>query len=189
LLLRIAPFGSLRSLRAGLGGCLHINLKHSFRAHAQNLSSEEIVEGLNGVEFVVANVEDGIELGDVQDIPDLLGEVEELEFAARVADRSEAGNQLADAGAVNKIHAGEIKDDLLLILSDEAVNRLAESVEFVAENDTAANVEDGDAADFSSNDLQGHDPCVPRVMAGMVVGGERQVNVGFSIERFSASDS
>jgi hypothetical protein len=48
---------------------------HHTRPHA-GLLSEEVVEGLDGFEFVVADVEDGIELRDVEDIVHLLGQVE-----------------------------------------------------------------------------------------------------------------
>ena len=63
-------------------------LSHTF-AH---LLGEEVVEGFYGGEFVVFDVENGVKLGDVEDVVNFLGEVEELEFASGVADGGEAGN-------------------------------------------------------------------------------------------------
>ena len=59
---------------------------------AGNLLGEEIVEGLHGGEFVVFDVEDGVEFGDVQYVLHFFGEVEQFEFAAGVADGSEAAD-------------------------------------------------------------------------------------------------
>ena len=53
---------------------------------------EEIIEGFHSREFVVFDVEDGIELGDIEDVVNFLGEGEKLEFAAGVADCGEATN-------------------------------------------------------------------------------------------------
>ena len=39
-----------------------------------SLFGEEVVEGFYGVEFVVFDVEDGVELGDIEDVLDFLGE-------------------------------------------------------------------------------------------------------------------
>ena len=63
------------------------------------LFGEEVVEGSHGGEFIVFDVEDGVELGDVEDVIHFLGEVEELEFASGVADGSEAANEFSDARA------------------------------------------------------------------------------------------
>jgi hypothetical protein len=56
------------------------------------LLGEEVVEGFYGGEFVVFYVEDGVELGDVEDVLNFFGEAEEFEFAAGVADGGEAGD-------------------------------------------------------------------------------------------------
>jgi len=66
----------------------------------RTLLGEKVVKGFYGGEFVVFDVENGVELGDVEDVVDLLSEVEELEFASGVADGGEAGDEFSDAGAV-----------------------------------------------------------------------------------------
>src|ERR1700686_1693448 len=101
---------------------------------------EEVVEGFYGGEFVFADVEDGVELGDVEDVVNFLGEVEELEFAPGVADGGEAADEFSEAGAVEVVDVGEVEDDLLFAFRDEAADGVAEGVDFVAENDAAVQV-------------------------------------------------
>src|SRR5450432_206314 len=120
------------------------------------LFGEEVVEGFYGGEFVFADVEDGVELGDVEDVLDFLGEVEELEFAAGVADGGVAADQFSDAGAVDVVDAGEVEDDLLFAVGDEIADGVAEVADFVAEDDASGDVEDGDVSDFAGLDLQRH---------------------------------
>src|ERR1700684_1864873 len=133
---------------------------------------EEVVEGFYGGEFVVFDVEDGIELGDVEDVVNFLGEVEELEFASSVADGGEAGDEFADAGAVDVVDIGEVEDDFLFALRDEFVDSGAESADLRAEDNAAVDVKDGDVGDFASVDCQGHD----RYTTGMLVRVQGQVN-------------
>ena len=47
--------------------------------------------------FVVFYVEDGVKLGDLEQIIDLLGEVQQLQFAALILGRGESAYQFADA--------------------------------------------------------------------------------------------
>ena len=47
--------------------------------------------------FVVFHVEDGVELGDLKQVVDLLGEVQQLQFAALVLHGGKGANQFADA--------------------------------------------------------------------------------------------
>src|ERR1700678_4522429 len=42
----------------------------------EGLLGEEVVEGFYGVEFVIFDIEDGVELGDIEDVLNLLGEVQ-----------------------------------------------------------------------------------------------------------------
>src|SRR5271157_292917 len=46
--------------------------------------------------FVVLHIEDGVELGDLQQVVYFFGEVEQLEFAALVLGSGEGADQLAD---------------------------------------------------------------------------------------------
>ena len=66
--------GNLRSCapRTAEGGCPHIFDRVTF------LLGEEVVEGFYGGEFVVFDVEDGVELRDVEDVLNFFGEAEEF---------------------------------------------------------------------------------------------------------------
>jgi len=127
----------------------------------EKLLGEEVVEGFYGVKFVVFDVEDGVELGDVEDVVDFLGEVEELEFAAGVADGGEAADEFSDAGAVDVVDAGEVEDDFFLAGGNKGADGVAQDADFIAQDNAALNVEDGDVRDFAGVDSQRHLDCRP----------------------------
>ena len=53
-------------------------------------------EGSHCAGFVFFDVENGVQLGDLEQVVDLLGEVQQLKIAALVADGGERADQLAD---------------------------------------------------------------------------------------------
>ena len=118
----------------------------------EGLFGEEVVEGFYGGEFVVFDVEDGVELGDVEDVLNFFAEAVEFEFATGVADGGVAADQFADAGGVDVIDVGEVEDDFLFVGGDELADGVAEQTGFVAEGDAAVEIEDGDVADFAGGD-------------------------------------
>src|SRR5882757_1588778 len=121
----------------------------------QRSFGEEVVEGFYGGEFVIFDVEDGVELGDVEDVLNFLGKAEEFEFAAGVADGSEAADQFSDAGRVDVIDVGEVEDDFFLAFGGELADGVAELSDFVAESDASVDVDDGYVADFARGDGHG----------------------------------
>jgi len=130
--------------------------RSSFAQHDSiHLFGEEVVEGFDGGEFVVFDVEDGVELGDVEDVLNFLGEAEEFEFAAGVADGGKAADQFADAGGVDVIDVSEVEDDFFLTIGDKLADGVAEFSGFVAESDASVKVEDGYVADFARCDDHG----------------------------------
>ena len=60
----------------------------------------------------------------------LLGEVQELQFAALVSDRGIGANEFANAGAIDICDIAKVEQDFLNALSDRIANS-------VTENDTA----------------------------------------------------
>ena len=56
-----------------------------------------LCERLDRVCFVVLDVEDGVEFGDLEQVVNLFGQIQELQFAAAVADGGESADQFADA--------------------------------------------------------------------------------------------
>ena len=130
------------------------------------LLGEEVVEGFYGGEFVFFDIEDGVELGDLEDVANFLGEAEEFEFATGVADGGEAADQFADAGGVEVIDVGEIEDNFFLARGDELADGVAELTGFVAESDASVDVKDGDVADFAGGDGHGSSGFGFRASAG-----------------------
>ena len=55
-----------------------------------------LFEGLDGGGFVVFHVEDGVELGDLQQVVDFFCEIKQLEFAALILGRGEGADQFTD---------------------------------------------------------------------------------------------
>jgi len=55
-------------------------------------STRHLFESLDGGSFVVFHIENGVELGDLQQIMHFLGEVQQLEFAALIAHGGEGAD-------------------------------------------------------------------------------------------------
>src|SRR5580765_5886763 len=86
-------------------------------AFACKLFCEEVVEGANCGEFVVLDVEDRREIGDVEDVLDILGEAEQFKLASSFAGGREAADELSNTGAVDVVDPGEVENNLLLAFS------------------------------------------------------------------------
>ncbi len=120
------------------------------------LFREEVVEGFYRGEFIVLDIEDGVELGNVQHVADFLGKVEQFQFASRVADCGKAADELADARTVEVVDVGKVQDDFLLAMGEEIAHRVAEFPNLVTQDDAPVDVEDGDVRDFAAIDFQRH---------------------------------
>ena len=138
------------------------------------LLGEEIVEGFYGGEFIVFDVEDGVELGDVEDVVDFFAEAEEFEVSAGVADGGEAADQFSDSGRVDEIDVLQVENDFLFFRGDQFANGIAEALGFIAKGDAAVDVENGDVADFARSDMQAQNG--NPAASAMLVGDGEQVN-------------
>src|SRR5215472_5063219 len=78
----------------------------------------ELFERFDRLALVVLDVEDGVELGDLEQVVNFLGEVEQLELAALVANGSERADQLADTGAVDVGHVAFAQGDATAHIDD-----------------------------------------------------------------------
>ncbi len=58
--------------------------------------------------LVVQYVEDGVELGNLQKVVNFLGQVQEFQFSALIANRRKGTDQLADTGAGNVIYVTQV---------------------------------------------------------------------------------
>src|SRR6185312_8392442 len=109
------------------------------------LPERALAEGADGFGFVVFDVEDGVELGDLEEVVDLLGEVEELELAAGVLDGGKGGDHFADAGRVDIADVCEVEDDLAGAFGERVADGVAQGDAAFAQGDAAAEIEDGDS--------------------------------------------
>lgn len=96
--------------------------------------------------LVVFHVKDGVELGDLHDVMDLAGEVEQLHIALMLADGGEGADKGAEAGAVDVGDVVKIEKDLLLAFGEEIGDEFTQGGAFFAEGNLAADVHDGDGA-------------------------------------------
>ena len=99
--------------------------------------------------FVGVDVEDGEELGELQEVVDLFGEVEELEGAAAVFHSGVGADELADAGAVDVVDVGKIEQDESAFILEEVANGLAKKGAAFAKSNATADVDDGDSLRFA----------------------------------------
>ena len=77
---------------------------------------ELLLERLDRGGFVVFHVEDGVELGDLKQVVDLLGEVQQLQFAALILGGGEGADQFTDARAVDVVDVLQVQNNLLVAL-------------------------------------------------------------------------
>ncbi len=69
--------------------------------------------------LVGVNFEQCVDPGDLEQVVNFLGDVEQLQLAALPADRGIAADQLADAEAVDKVHLGQIQQEFFVALGDQ----------------------------------------------------------------------
>ena len=67
------------------------------RAAVSGTAATSLLKSLNGGSLVFLHVEDSVELGDLEQVVHLFGQVEQLEFAALVLGGGERAHQFADA--------------------------------------------------------------------------------------------
>src|SRR5215472_2379990 len=116
----------------------------------------ELFERFDRLALVVLDVEDGVELGDLEQVVNFLGEVEQLELAALVANGSERADQLADTGAVDVGHVAEVEQDFLLAFGNQVFHRFTQDHAAFAQGDATAHIDDGNAVYLSRASLHCH---------------------------------
>src|SRR5579875_1653898 len=78
----------------------------------------------------------------------LLGQMQQLQFAALVTDGGEGADQLADAGAVDIANIAQVQQDLLLPFAEQVFDGVAQNHAAFAESDPSTQVDNGDAVDL-----------------------------------------
>src|ERR1019366_1503217 len=87
-------------------------------------------------------VEDRIELGDLQQILDAFGQVQQLQSSTLVGDGGETGDQFADARAIDIGDLAQIQQDLIIAFGDQVAQQIAQRTRPFAESNPAGNVHD-----------------------------------------------
>src|ERR1035438_1498077 len=132
------------------------HLKPSFQHLPRPAATPGLFEGTDGGSFVVPDIEDGVELGDLEEVVDLLGEVEQLEFAAGVPDRGKSTDQFADAGAIDVVNVSEVQQNFFRSLSEHIVDGVAQRDTAFPQGDASTKVEDGDSVHLAGCDFHAH---------------------------------
>src|SRR5688572_17685198 len=116
-------------------------------------ASDVRVEAANGVGLGVVGLEDGEQLRNGQQIGDSLRQAQQLEAATLTADRGVGAHDLAQAGAVDIRHFGEIEDELLAALKHHAVDLVLQDLVTLPHGHLALEVENSDVPRRPFHDL------------------------------------
>jgi len=95
--------------------------------------------------LVVPYVELCVQLGTLQQVVDLLGQVQQLQLAALVANRSKNPQQNADARTVNVVDIAHVQQNFFLSLAEQVFDSVAQHRDVFALFDSSTQVNDGDA--------------------------------------------
>src|SRR5579863_4148621 len=121
-----------------------------------NVANGSAAEGRDGPGLVVLDVEDGVQLRDLKQVVDFLGEVQQLQLATLIADGGEGADQLADTRAVYVADIAQVQQDFLLPLAQQVLNGVAQNDTALAQGDSPAQVDDGDAVYLPSTCFHAH---------------------------------
>jgi len=110
----------------------------------RSVESGELLETADCGALIGLNVEDRKQPRDLDQIVYALGQVDQLQFAARIANGRVGANKFADARAIDVIHIGEIEQNLSSAAIDELANHLAQCGAAFTERDFPTEVDDGD---------------------------------------------
>src|SRR5216683_3959888 len=106
--------------------------------------------------LVFFHIEDGIELGDLQKVVDLLGQLEQFQLAALVLGCCKGADEFADARAIDVVHIGQVKQNLLLSFGEQVAHRIAQNHAAFAQGDATTAVYDCDSIHLPSTNLHAH---------------------------------
>src|SRR5882672_3586712 len=106
--------------------------------------------------FVFLHIEDGVELRDLQKVVDLLGQVQQFEFAALFLGSGEGTDKFADTRAVDIVHVAQVQQDSFLPLGKQVVHRVTHSCAAFTESDSAPKVDDRDVIRLTDAEIYAH---------------------------------
>jgi len=118
-------------------------------------------EGLYGQCFVVFHIEYGVELRDLQQVVDSLGQVQQFDLAVLLFGSGEGTDKFADTGAVDIVHLAKVQQDPFLPLGKEVVHGITQSYAAFTEGDSTLEVDDRDAIGLTGAEIYAHGEAFP----------------------------
>src|SRR6185312_9027903 len=106
--------------------------------------------------FVVENIEDGVELGDLQEVFDLLGQLQQLERTAGVLDGRQSADKLANTGAVDVIDVRQIDENLVGTFSQDVTHSVADGYASLTQHNLPTQIQNRDSIHFPACKLHAH---------------------------------
>jgi len=150
------------SLLHGLCGSANAPAKTALSrtlAIRDDLSSDTLLgaaERRYGRCFVVFHIEDGVELRDLQQIVNLLGQVQQFDFASLLFGSSEGTDKFADTRAVDIVYFAEVQEDSVLPFGKQVAHRITKSFGTFTQGDSAPKTDDRDAIRLMGADIYAH---------------------------------
>ncbi len=120
------------------------------------LQDISLLEAFDSGGFIVLHVEDGVKLGDLEQVVHLLGEVQKFELSTLVLGGGESADQLADAGAVDVVDLRQVQYDFLVSFGKQVAHGVAQGDATLAERDSSAAVHNGDPVHLPSTKFHAH---------------------------------
>src|ERR1039457_5604458 len=100
-------------------------------------------ERLDSVGFVFLHVEHRVQLGDLQQVVHLLGEMQQLEFATLALHGGKRADQFANARTVDIADVAQVQQDMLGTLAENVLDGVAQYHAAFAQSNSPAQVNDG----------------------------------------------
>jgi len=115
-----------------------------------------LAERLHRGYFVVLHIENGVEFCDLQKVVDLLGQVQQFEFAALFLGSGEGTDKFADTRAVDIVHVAQVQQDSRLPLGKQIVHGITHRYAAFTESDSAFKVDDRDVIRLTGAEIYAH---------------------------------
>src|SRR6266851_9982517 len=118
--------------------------------------SAELAVAAQSAILVRVNLEDGEQLGQLQEIVHFFCQLQKLEAAASIFHSRVGADEFSDAGAVDVIDIGQIQKDEGTLIFQQLADSLSQKRAAFAERNTAADIDDGHAGSFTICGSQCH---------------------------------
>jgi hypothetical protein len=107
------------------------------------LTQCRLLETSEGGALFRIDIENCIELGELEEVVNFFGQVQQFKFAAAALGGGVSAHKFADAGAIDVIHVPEIEHDMDALFIKQATNSLAQQSAALPQRDFSAEVHNG----------------------------------------------